>query len=270
VLTLPDAGSDRAVTIVEGEHEPVAALVHDPAVLDDPALVDAVTAATRLTVSNARLRADVQARVDEVEASRRRLLEAGDEQRRELEHRLHDGAEQRLRDIGDVLRTGRASTDGGAVGERIVAAQAQLGDTLEDLRRLARGLHPRILSDVGLEGALEALVGSFSVPVELRVPSDRLDDDAELVAYFVCSEALANVEKHASATRASISVTTSDRRLSVVVEDDGGGGADVAAGSGLRGLADRVETVGGTLQVQSVRGVGTRLTAEIPLGGEAR
>src|SRR5262245_29384224 len=228
VVTLPPPGSDRAVTIVEKEHEPVAALVHDPAVLGDPVLVEAVTAATRLTVSNARLRADVQTRVAEVEASRRRLLDAGDEQRRELERRLHDGAERSLRSIGEVLRSGRASSDGGVVGERITAAEAQLSETLEDLRRLARGLHPRILSDIGLEGALAASLESFSIPVELQVPSARLDTDAELVAYFVCSEALANIAKHASATRASVSVTTSDRRITVVVEDDGVGGADAA------------------------------------------
>ena len=269
VLTLPRPGSDRAVTVVEGERGPVAALVHDPAVLGEPALVEAVTAATRLSVSNARLRAEVQARVAELEASRRRLLVAGDEQRRELERRLHEGAERSLRGIGDVLRKGSASSDGGVVEERIAAAEAQLSEMLEDLRGLARGLHPRILSDLGLQGALAASLESFSIPVELHVPIDPLDADTELVAYFVCSEALANVGKHASATQAAVSVTTSDRLVRVVVEDDGVGGADVGRGSGLRGLSDRVETVGGTLQVRSGIGRGTRLTAEIPLGGEA-
>jgi signal transduction histidine kinase len=238
--------------------------VHDPTVLGDPALVDAVTAATRLTVSNARLRAEVQARVAELEASRRRLLEAGDEQRRALENRLHDGAERRLRDIGDVLRSGRASSEGDVTLERIVAAETQLSGTLEDLRRLARGLHPTILSEVGLAGALEALLETFPIPVRIRVPSERLRAETELVAYFVCSEALANVAKHASASRAAVSVTTSDRGIRVAVEDDGVGGADPALGSGLRGLADRVETFGGTLRVDSIPGGGTRLTAEIP------
>ncbi|HET6713346.1 MAG TPA: ATP-binding protein [Actinomycetota bacterium] len=267
-LTLPTHGSDRASTVVEGEHEPVAVLVHDPAVLGDPALLEAVTAATRLTVSNARLRAEVQARVSQLEASRRRLLDAGDEQRRALEHRLQEGAERRLRDIGDVLRSSRAASDGGATEERIAAAEAQLDETLEDLRRLARGLHPRILSDLGLDGALAALLESFPIPVEVQVPSRRLGGHAELVAYFVCSEALTNVAKHASASRAAVSVTTSDRAIMVVVEDDGVGGADPAAGSGLRGLADRIETLGGILRVESAPGSGTRLAAEVPLGGE--
>ena len=164
VLMLPTPGSDRASTVVEGEHEPVAALVHDPAVLGDPALLEAVTAATRLTVSNARLRAEVQGRVSQLEASRRRLLEAGDEQRRALEDRLHEGAERHLRDIGDVLRSGRATANDRATAERIAAAEAQLDETLEDLRRLARGLHPRLLSEVGLEGALTALVETFPIP----------------------------------------------------------------------------------------------------------
>lgn len=269
VLTLPTPGSDRAVTVVEGEHQPVAALVHDPAVLGDPALMEAVTAAARLAVSNARLQAEVQERVAEIEASRRRLVDAGDDQRRALEHRLHEGAERRLRDVGVVLSR-RESSDGGATADRIAAAKAQLDETLEDLRRLAIGLHPRLLSEVGLEGALAARLGSFPVSVQMQIASPRLHPDAELVAYFVCSEALANVAKHASASRVTIVVTSDDRAVTVVVEDDGIGGADLARGSGLRGLADRIETVGGTLQVRSVPGGGTRLAAEIPLGGEVR
>ena len=153
--------------------------------------------------------------------------------------------------------------------ERIAAAEAQLDETLEDLRRLARGLHPRLLSEVGLEGALTALAEAFPIPIEIQFLSGRVRADAELVAYFVCSEALTNVAKHASASTASVCVTMSDRRVTVVVEDDGVGGANPAHGSGLRGLADRIETVGGTLHVRSEPGAGTRLTAEIPLGGEA-
>jgi signal transduction histidine kinase len=187
VLTLPSPGSGRAVTIVEGEREPVAALVHDPAVLRDAALMEAVTAAARLTASNSRLEAEVRAWISELEASRRRLLEAGDEQRRGLEHHLHEGAERRLRDIGEVLRRGRASSDGEAAAGRIAAAETQLSETLEDLRRLARGLHPRILSEVGLGGALAALLETFPIPVRIEVPGQRLAADAELVAYFVCS-----------------------------------------------------------------------------------
>jgi len=252
VVTLPAPGSDRAVTVVEGEHGPVAALVHDPAVLGDPTLLDAVTAASRLAISNARLRAEVQVRVSELEASRRRLLEARDEQRRTLERRLHDGAERTLREIDDVLRGGIDSSDGGGTAERIAAAQVQLDETVEDLRRLARGLHPGALAEGGLGPALDGLRETFILPLGIEVPSDRLDPDVELVAYFVCSEALTNVAKHASASRANVSVTMSGRSMAVVVEDDGVGGADLGRGSGLRGLADRVETLGGTLRVESV------------------
>jgi len=268
VLTLPTPGSDRVMTIVEGEHQPVAALVHDPAVLGDPALKEAVTAATRLTVANTRLRDEVQARVSELEASRRRLLEAGDEQRRALEHRLREGAERRLRDIGDVLRSSSAASVGGVTEERITAAEAQLSEALEELHRLARGLHPGVLADGGLVSALEGLRETFPLPLRLDVPAERLGSDLELVAYFTCSEALANIAKHAQASYAVVVVTVVDRRVVIRIEDDGVGGADPAAGSGLRGLADRIETLGGTLGLEDVPGGGTRLTAEIPLGGE--
>jgi signal transduction histidine kinase len=269
-LTLPGPGSDRAVTIVEREQLPIAVLVHDPAVLQDPGLKEAVTSAARLAASNVRLQAEVRTRVGELEASRRRLLEAGDEERRRLERRLHDGAERRLQDLADVLRRGRASSDDGETRLRIARAHQQLTVTLEDLNLLARGLHPRALSEHGLEHALTRFVEMFPIPVQLRIGRDRLPPDAELVAYFVCSEALANVAKHAAASRAIVSVTTDDRRALIEVEDDGVGGADVSDGTGLRNLIDRVQTLGGTIVMESPRGGGTRLAAEIPIDGEAR
>jgi len=227
-----------------------------------------VTAATRLAVSNARLQSQVQTRVRELEASRRRLLHASDDERRALERVIHDGAERRLREVGDALRRSRASSSGETT-RRVGDAEAQLEGTLEDLRRLARGLHPGVLADRGLAPALEGLRETFPLPLRVEVPADRLGPDLELVAYFMCSEALANISKHARASSAAVSVTVVDRRGVIRVEDDGVGGADPAAGSGLRGLADRIETIGGTLLVESVPGGGTRLTAEIPLGGEA-
>jgi signal transduction histidine kinase len=255
---------------VEREGQPVAVLVHDPAVLEDPGLLEAVTAAAQLAASNARLRAEVQVRVEELAASRRRILAAGDEERRRLEHRLHGGAEQRLGKLAATLRRSRRSAAGQPTREQIARAEDQLVRTLEELRRLAHGLHPRMLSEHGLAGALAALAKDLPLPVDLDVTSTQLPQRVQAVAYFVCAEALANVAKHAAAARVTVAVTASEDRLRVEIADDGVGGADSGHGSGLRGLADRVETLGGTLRVESAAGRGTRLAADIPLGGQAR
>jgi signal transduction histidine kinase len=270
VLALPDTSSGRSVTLVEREGQPVAVLVHDPAVLEDPGLLEAVTAAARLAAANARLRAEVRARVEELAASRRRILEARDEERRRLERRLREGAEARLRELAVTLRRGQGSVSGEQTRDQIAHAEEQLGRTLEELRRLAQGLHPRVLAEHGLADALAALAKDFPVPVDLNVASPQLPQRVAAAAYFVCAEALANTAKHAAAARVTVAVTSSDGRLRVEIADDGVGGADPAYGSGLRGLADRVETLGGTLRVQSTPGRGTRLAAEIPLGGQAR
>lgn len=269
MLTLPTPGSDRAVTILEREGEPLAALVHDPAVLEDPGLVEAVTAAARLQASNARLRVEVQGRADDLEASRKRILEAADEERRRLERRLRDRAERRLVELGEILDLGAENARGAETRERIATAQTQLTQTLDDLGRLANGLEPRVLSELGLAAALETLTGDIPFPVDVRVDV-AMPRDLQLVAYFVCAEALSNVAKHAAASRAVISVTGDGHSALVQIEDDGVGGADAALGSGLRGLADRVETFGGRLSVQSEAGRGTRLAAELPLDDEPR
>jgi signal transduction histidine kinase len=269
VLSLPAAGSGRSVTVVEREAQPVAVLVHDPAVLEDPGLLEAVASAAQLAASNARLQAEVQARVLELAASRRRILEARDEERRRLERRLHRGAEARLMELAVILRGGRRSASGERTRQQVARAQDQLVRTLEELRRLAHGLHPRVLSEHGLEGALAALAHDLPLPVDVRVTGTRPPQPVAVVAYFVCAEALANVAKHADAARVTVAVTAGDGRVRVEIADDGVGGADPARGSGLQGLADRVETFGGTLQVESLRGRGTRIAAEIPLGGQA-
>jgi len=269
VLSLPAAGSGRSVTIVEHEGQRVAVLVHDPAVLEDPGLLEAVASAAQLAASNARLQAKVRARVLELAASRRRILEARDEERRRLERRLHRGAEARLVELAVMLRGGWRSASGERTREQVARAQDQLVETLEELRRLAHGLHPRVLSEHGLGGALAALAKDFAVPVDVRVTGTRLPQPVAVVAYFVCAEALANVAKYAGASCVTVAVTAGDGRVRVEIADDGVGGADPAHGSGLRGLADRVETFGGTLQVESLRGRGTRIAAEIPLGGDA-
>jgi signal transduction histidine kinase len=270
VLALPDAGSGRSVTVVEREGQPVAALIHDPAVLEDPGLLEAVTSAAQLAAANTRLRAEVQARVEELAASRRRILEAGDEERRRLEHRLHEGAEAQLGKLAGTLRRGQGSASGEQTRSQIAHAEEQLGGTREELGRLAQGLHPRVLAEHGLADALAVLAKDLPLPVEIKVTGNQLPPPVAAAAYFVCAEALTNTAKHAAAARVTVAVTASEGRVRVEIADDGVGGADPARGSGLRGLADRVATLGGTLQVQSVPGRGTRLAADIPLGGQAR
>jgi signal transduction histidine kinase len=270
LLRLPAPGSGRSVTTVEREGQPVAVLIHDPAVLEDPGLLEAVTSAARLAASHARLQAEVQARVEELAASRRRILVARDEERRRLERRLHDGAEARLGELAVTLRRGRRSASGERTRDQLGRAEDQLTRTLEELRRLGHGLHPRVLSEHGLAGALAALAKDLPLPVDINVASTRLPQRVAVAAYFVCAEALANVAKHAAAAHVAVAVTVGDGQLRVEIADDGVGRADPAHGSGLRGLADRVETLGGTLRVESVPGRGTRLAAEIPIGGQAR
>jgi signal transduction histidine kinase len=268
-LELPAAGSDRSVTRVERDGQAVAVLVHDASVLDDPGLVEAVATAARLAASNAHLQAEVRAQVSELQESRRRLVRAGDEERRRLEQRLREGAERRLVALEQVLERVSGNTSRSRTAE-IERARGQLARTLVDLHDLAGGLHPRALAEKGLAAALASLAQRSPVPVELAVLAGRLSAEVEAAAYFVCSEALANAAKYASASRVFVKVTADDRRALVEIVDDGVGGADPAQGSGLRGLADRVEALGGQLRLESPPGVGTRLSAEIPLRGEAR
>jgi signal transduction histidine kinase len=264
VLALPAPGSGRSVTVVEREGQPVAVLVHDPAVLEDPGLLEAVASAAQLAASNARLRAEVQARVVELEVSRRRILAARDEERRRLEHRLREGAERRLGELADTLRRGRRFASGERTRDQMARAEDQLARTLEEVRRLAHGLHPRVLSEHGLAGALEVLAKDLSLPVQVEVRGDQVPERVAVAAYFVCAEALTNVAKHAAAAHVAVAVTSSGGWVRVEIADDGVGGADPGRGSGLRGLADRVETFGGTLRVESTPGHG-----ELTLGVSA-
>ena len=238
--------------------------------LEDPGLLEAVTSAARLAAANARLRAEEQARVEELAASRRRILEARDEERRRLERRLHEGAEARLGELAGTLRRGQGSASGEQTRDQIAHAEDQLGRTREELGRLAQGLHPRVLAEHGLAGALAALAKDLPLPVEIKVTGNQLPEQVAAAAYFVCAEALANIAKHAAASHVTVAVTAGDGRLRVEIADDGVGGADPARGSGLRGLADRLETTGGTLWVVSTPGRGTHLAAEIPLSGQGR
>jgi signal transduction histidine kinase len=264
-IRVPDPGSGRSMTMVERDGQPLAVLVHDPAVLGDPGLAEAVSAAARLAAANARLQAEVRARVAEIGASRRRIVAAGDEERGRLEQRLRDGALRRLDLVAETLRLARSPAAGGAAG-RLAGAEIQLARTREELGRLARGIHPRELSERGLAAALASLARDVPLPVKLAVSVTGESPAAAACAYFVCSEALANVAKYAAASKVAVSVRSDPAAIRVEIDDDGAGGADPGRGTGLRGLADRVETLGGTLTVDSPPGRGTRLVAVIPHG----
>jgi signal transduction histidine kinase len=267
-LRVPDPGSERSMTMVERDGQPLAVLVHDPAVLGDPGLVEAVASAAKLAAANARLQAEVRARLAEIGASRRRILEAGDEERSRLERRLRDGALRQLDEVAETLRAARRPAAGGA-DERLARAEIQLARTQEELRRLARGIHPRELSERGLAAALASLARDVPLPVKLVISAAGESPAAAACAYFVCSEALANVAKYAAASKVAVTVRSDHGGTTVEIEDDGVGGADPGRGTGLRGLADRVETLGGTLTVKSPPGRGTRLVAVIPHGAGA-
>jgi len=267
-ISIPEPGDRRSMTHIERDGQPLAVLVHDPAVLGDPDLVEAVASAAQLAASNARLQAAVQARLGELKASRRRILEARDEERRLLDRRLHNGAEQRLERLGNQLSRAQAVSVSRSTVERIDRAETHLKHAVQELRELARGLHPRALSEDGLHGALVSLTKSFTIPVEITVTPMPIPAEVEAACYFLCSEGLANVVKHASASKVRVAVGSVGERITVTVEDDGVGGADPSSGSGLRGLSDRIESLGGTLEVLTEPNHGTRLAAEIPLGGE--
>jgi signal transduction histidine kinase len=267
-LELPAKGEDRAVTRLEHDGVPVAALVHDPSLLDEPELVQAAAAAARLALENARLSAEVLSQLEKVKESRARIVSAGDAERRRIERDIHDGAQQRLVALALELRSAQrllGSTANPEVERLLGSAVDELQVAVDELRELARGVHPAILTEEGLAAALESLMLRAPLPVTLEsAPEQRLAPEVEATAYFVACEGLTNVVKHAEASAATISARRERRLLVIEVSDDGVGGAKLNGGSGLRGLADRVEALGGRLRIDSPPSGGTRLAAEIP------
>jgi signal transduction histidine kinase len=251
-------------TVLEHAGEPLAAVAYDPALLEDRRLLDAVLAAARLSLENSRLQADLRARLLEVRESRARIVAAGDAERQRIERNLHDGAQQTLLGLRLAVRMARDSGDAAALDARLEEIDAELQGAVDELRTLARGVHPAVLSEEGLEPALEALARRSTIPtcVTCRY-SDRLPAPVETAAYYVASEALANAHKHAEATQATIELSVTDGHAVIEVSDDGRGGAD-PHGSGLRGLRDRVEALDGTLDVDTSADGGTRVRASIP------
>jgi signal transduction histidine kinase len=261
----PPADGSRRTTYLESDGRPLAAVVHDSALLEDGALLESVEAVTRMAVDNFRLQAELNARLEEVRASRSRIVAATDGERRRLERDLHDGAQQRLVTLTLDARLAAASSTDPAVRKSVAAIADGLTVALEELRELARGIHPSVLVDNGLGVCLQSLAERSAVPVRLVGVSERRYPPAvEIAAYFVVSEALANAAKHARASEVVVSVDDTHGGLVVEIADDGIGGADPATGSGLGGLADRVASVDGSLRVESPTGRGTRVVAEFP------
>jgi signal transduction histidine kinase len=266
-VELPAEGGSRAVTRLEHDGEPVAVLIHDASLREEPELVEAAAAAARLALENARLSAEVQAQLTTVKESRSRIVAAADEERRRIERDIHDGAQQRLVTLALELRSAQrklGATGDPEVEQLLDSAVAELQEALDELRELARGVHPAILTEEGLAPALESLAARSPVAVSLEVPEERYAAEVEAAAYFVACEALTNVAKHAGATSATVRAYRFNGRLVVEVTDDGVGGAEALDGHGLRGLMDRVEALGGSLAVESLPYGGTRVVGEIP------
>jgi signal transduction histidine kinase len=266
-VELPDEGTGQAVTMLERNGVRQAAIIHDAILLDEPGLIASVAGAMRLAVENDRLSAAVEAQLQEVRASRARIVEAGDLERRRVERDLHDGAQQRLVSLSLELQVARRAL--GEAGDPAVrrsldrAAEEALA-ALSELRDLALGIHPLILTESGLGEAVESLADRTSVDVSVDVGPERYSPAVEGAAYFVISEALANVTKYAKATKATVRIRGVADRMTIEVGDDGIGGADPHAGSGLRGLADRLAALDGTITVVSPTGGGTTISAQIP------
>jgi signal transduction histidine kinase len=261
-VELPKPGSGRAWTAVDRDGRRLAAIIHDASLDTSPELVMAAAAAASLAIDNERLKADLQARVEELRMSRLRIIEAGDAARRRIERDLHDGAQQQLVSLALDLRMLKSRLKDPQIDE----LSARLATALAELRELARGIHPAILTDRGLAPAIASLADRGSVPISVDVEvEERLPAPIEAAAYFLVAEALTNVARYAEALSATVSVRRDGDELIVEVADDGVGGVDPSAGSGIRGLQDRVAAVGGRLEIDSPVGHGTRLRATLPI-----
>ena len=273
VVAVTPADTHQAITRLEHDGVPIAVISHDAALAEDPGLVAAVGAAVRLAVENERLTAEVESQLEEVRASRRRIVAAGDAERRRVERDLHDGAQQRLVSVSLALTLARlrlGENADPAVREALEQASEEAKAALLELRELARGIHPTILTDAGLAAAVQSLADRSAVPASVDVESaERYAAPVEGTAYFVVSEALANVNKYARAEHATVRIERASGELTVEVSDDGIGDADPSRGSGLSGLVDRLAAVNGTLEIDSPPGVGTRVTARIPIAAGA-
>jgi signal transduction histidine kinase/type IV secretory pathway VirB2 component (pilin) len=263
-VELPEDGGRQTATFVERGGEQLAAIVHDRALLEHPRLVESVVAAARLALDNERLQAQLRTQLHELRASRARIVRAADSERRRLERDLHDGAQQRLLALGLALNLLRSrSADDGAAA-LLAEAEQELTHALQELRELARGIHPAILTDQGLAAAARTLAARSPIPVTVSADAPRFPAAVETAGYYLIAEALANITRYAGASSAWITIARDDGLARIEVGDDGVGGADAARGTGLAGLADRIGALDGRVAVESRAGCGTTITAEIP------
>ena len=265
----------RTTTVIERGGTKVAAVQHDAILTEEPDLLDAVTAAAGMALENGRLQAELKAKLDELQESRARVVEAGHSERKRLERNLHDGTQQRLVALSMKLSVlERRLEPDSDERERVAQARAEIAQSLGELRDVARGLYPSVLALHGLPAALRSLTDEAGIPVQLTIDGaidgtadggPGLPEPVEITAYYVTSECLANIGKHTRASAATVDVVRAGTALVVEVADNGVGGTDMARGSGLRGLADRVEAIGGTLEIWSGASGGTRIRARLPL-----
>jgi signal transduction histidine kinase len=259
---------DGEWTEVELHGRRIAAIRHDASLADEPQLVRAAGAAAALALENQRLAAELRARIEDLRASRARLVSAGDAERRRLERNLHDGAQARM--VGLAAKLGLARRKAGEDRELSVLleeSRVELMASLDELRAVARGLHPAVLTDRGLDAAVRGLAFRAPLPVEIGgAAPDDLPPPIATALYYVVAEALTNVAKYAQASRATVAVRREGDQVVAEVTDDGVGGADGASGSGLQGLSDRVAALDGRLELDSPRGEGTVLRVRIPCG----
>ncbi|MCA1841509.1 MAG: sensor histidine kinase, partial [Actinobacteria bacterium] len=261
---------DRSHTTIEHDGQPLAIIVHDSSLSEEREVLEAAIAAARLALVNERLQAEVRAQLQEVQASRARIIEATDAERRRLERDLHDGAQQRLVSLNLALRMLQrkaSSPDPRGLPEDLGQAAEELRQAINELRDLAQGIHPPTLTEKGLAVALDSLAERAPFPVEIvSVPEGRFSPVVEATMYFAVTEALTNSAKHAHATHAQVTITRADGALRGVITDDGVGGADMSRGTGLLGLLDRVSGAAGELRLTSPKGAGTRMEVNLPCG----
>jgi len=270
-VELPAPDSERAVSLLGDTSTPVAALVYDASLVHEGQLLDTAAAAVNMALENARLQVQLRAQLEEVRQSRIRLVEAADSERQRVERDLHDGAQQQL--VTLLLSMQTAKTEALKQGDRQVAVLidaniSALREALDELRELARGIHPTILSQAGLMPAIQSLADRSPIPVDVKgeLGDTRLAPPIEAALYFVVAEAITNAVKHSKGGRMCVQVGRNVGLATIEISDDGVGGADVSRGSGLLGLTDRVAAVGGRLVVTSYAGKGTTINAEVPCG----
>ena len=271
-VELPEPGAARASTVIERDGQPVAALIHDPALRYNPGLVDSVCAAAGLTLDNERLQAELRARLVELQASRARLVTAADQARRRIERDLHDGAQQQLVALRISLGLARQlmTSSPAEAADLIAQTEHQAAGALEELRELARGIYPPLLADLGLPAALEAQARKAALPVTVEAPEGgRFPQEIEAAVYFSVLEALQNVAKYAQASAAQVTLGHDGPYLVFTVTDDGKGfdQAITPMGTGVQGMSDRLSALGGTLEITSAPGRGTRVTGRVPAAG---